>query len=425
MKWINKLFGKQESSQEKNISSEISYNELPTWLEKSSQKIYYEIENDASGLFKELEVAIIELKKSNNILLEAKVEGNFDIRAVKRAKSNRENVTKQVGVFIDKLRIPENMDFKALKGFHEAAMQNLNTCLEHMDRSFRYTRPVFPQESKDVTDSLGRLGHILNKLGETIMDHRREMEAIETASKIMEDVKGFSASIQAETLELESKNQKIQALKDEASRTNKALEDFKHGETWERLQILQEDLTLAEDRLKKAETGLNSLILPFSGNLSRIKKLHESGKYTLKPEVKKQLDICLENPANLNPSFFPDIQAILEDPALDIQVQKKEKALLQVKSAGSVFEEKKREYIEARNVFESKKSEFASLDTGKLAGLENKEAEILSRVSLFEEEVESSEKKLASLKEELKNREQKLQAIVSSIDSRLTIRFLP
>jgi len=425
LKWIKKLFGKQESSNEKNIASEISFDELPSWLEKSSQKISSEIEKDASGLFKELDVAISELKGNNDRLLEAKVEGNFDIRAVKRAKSNRENVTKQVGVFIDKLGTPENMDFRTLKGFHEAAMQNLNTCLEHMNRSFRYTRPVFPLESKDVTDSLGRLGHTLNQLSETIMGHRREMESIEAASKSVDDVRELSASIKAETLELESKNQRIKALKDEVSRTGKVLEEFKHGESWQKLQSLQEEFTLAQDRLKKVETGLSSLILPFSGNLSRIKKLHESGKYTLKPEVKQQLDICLEDPANLDPSFFPELQKVLEDSALDIQTQKKEKALAQIKAAASGFEEKKKEYIEARKAFESKKSELASLNTGELAGLEHKETELLARARMLEEEIESSEKKLAALKEELKTREEKLQASVSTIDNSVKIRFLP
>jgi hypothetical protein len=423
LKWIKKLFGKQESSHEKNASIEIGFDELPAWLEESSQKISSEIKGDVSGLFKELEAAISELRESNDNLLEAKVEGNFDIRAVKRAKSNRENVTKQVGVFIDKLGIPENTDFKSLKAFHESAMQSLNTCLEHMNRSFRYTRPVFPQESKDVTDSLGRLGKVLNELRETIQGHRREMESIEEASKGIKEVRETCSLIKAEEGELEAKNRKLQALKDEIASNSRALEELKQGKAWQKLQRLQEESTLAEGRLKKAEAGLNSLILPFSGNLSRIKKLHESGKYTLKPEVKKQLDICLENPVNLEPSFFPELQKVFEDHALDIQAQKKEKALAQVRSAASGFEEKKKEYIEARKAFDSRKSELASSDTGELASLEHKEAELLSRTLLLEEETESSEKKLAALRDDLKTREEKLQASVAAIDSGVKIGF--
>jgi septal ring factor EnvC (AmiA/AmiB activator) len=421
LSWIKKLFGKQEISHEKTASGEVSFDELPAWLELSSQKISSGIEKDVSGLFRELEVSISELKESNARLMEAKVEGDFDIRAVKRAKSNRENVTKQVGVFMDKLEAPENTDFRALKGFHEAAMQNLNTCLEHMNQSFRYTRAVFPQESKDVTESLARLGHVLNELRKTILDHNREMEAIEAASKGINEVRELSALVETESRELESKNKKVQALRDEAARTSKALEEFKQGEVWKNLQNLQEELTLAGDRLKKAETGLTSLILPLSGNLSRIKKLHESGKYTLNPELKKQLDICLENPANLDPSFFPELLKVFEDPALDIQTQKKEKALAQVRSAISSFEEKKREYIEARKAFETKKSELASSDTGEISGLEHKETELRARSRLLEEDIESSEKRLTILKEELKTSEKELQTSVAVIDRNVKI----
>ena len=424
MKWIKKLFGKQESSQEKTISSEVSFDELPALLDESSQKISSEIEKDVSNLFRKLEVASSELKESNSRLLEAKVEGDFDIRAVKRAKSNRENVTKQVGVFIDRLGVLENTEFRTLKGFHEAAVQNLDTCLEHMNQSFRYTRAVFPQESKDVTENLGRLGEVLNELRGTIRGHKQEMEAIEAASSGMKNIQDLSASIEAENRELESKKRKTQALRDEIASTGQALEEFKQGEAWQNIQSLQGELDLARDRLKKAETGLNSLFLPFSGNLAKIKKLHESSRYTLKPEVKQQLDICLEAPVNLDTSFFPELQKIFEDPSLDIQTQKKEKTLAQVRFAFSGFEEKKKEYVAAQKAFEAKKAELAGLDNGKLTGLETQEAKLMARARLLEEEIESSEKKLAVLREELKSKEEKLQSSVSVIDSSVKVQFL-
>ena len=69
-------------------------------------------------------------------------------------------------------------------------------------------------------------------------------------------------------------------MRNEITGADQSLEEFKKGEAWQNLQHLQEELDSAGDRLKKAETGLNSLILPFSGNLSKIKKLHESGRYT-------------------------------------------------------------------------------------------------------------------------------------------------
>ena len=110
MKWIKKLFGKKEDSSEERGLKEINFKDLPSWLDAVSQKISSRVEKDVSGLVKELEVSLLALKESNSRLAEAKVEGDFDIRAVKRAKSNRENVTKQVATLTDKIRVQDSME---------------------------------------------------------------------------------------------------------------------------------------------------------------------------------------------------------------------------------------------------------------------------------------------------------------------------
>jgi uncharacterized coiled-coil DUF342 family protein len=423
LKWIKKLFGKNENSSEETGLKEINFEDLPAWLDSRSQKISSRVEKDVSGLFRDLDASLLELKESNSRLAEARVEGDFDIRAVKRAKSNRENVTKQVTLLIDKIRVQENRDFKALEGFYRAATQNLNTCLENMNRSFRYTRVVFPEESKEVSESLASVGRVFNALGEVILVNKKEMDAIEAAKSIIKEINELSASIAAGEQELESRNRKIQTLRAEASEASQALKDFKKGAAWQKLQNLEAEFSAAGEKLRKAEAGLNSLILPLSGHLSRIKKLHESGRYTLKPEVKKQLDICLQDPVKADPSFFPELQKVFEDNALDMQTQKKEKALSQVKAAITGFPERKNEYFEALKEFETKKAEIEGFDTGKLVELERKEAELLNRARLLEDDIEDSEKKLAALKEELEKKKESILANASSIDSSVKINF--
>ncbi|RXA20220.1 cell surface protein [Methanosarcina sp. MSH10X1] len=423
MKWIKKLFGKREDSSEETGLKEINFEDLPAWLDARSQKISSRVEKDMSGLLSEFEASLSELEESNSKLAEARVEGDFDIRAVKRAKSNRENVTKQVTLLIDKIRVQENRDFRALENFYGAATQSLESCLEHMNRSFRYTRVVFPEESKEVSESLASLGGVFKALREVILVNKKEMDYLETARSDIKEINELSASIADEELEMESRIRRVQTLRTEASEAGKALEDFRKGAAWQSLQNLQAEFSAAREKLRKAEAGLSSLILPLSGHLSRIKKLHESSRYTLKPEVKNQLDICLENPVKVDPSFFPELQKILEDNALDMQAQKKEKALLQVKTAISAFPERKKEYLEALQEFEAKKAEIESSDTGKLAELEHKEAELLSRAHLLEEDVEDSEKKLAALKEEFEHRKEKLLTDINLIDSNVKINF--
>ena len=121
-------------------------------------------------------------------------------------------------------------------------------------------------------------------------------------------------------------------------------------------RVCRQNLIQPQKELREAETNLTSLVLPLSNYLSRIKKLHESGKYTLKPEVKKQLDLCLKDPVAVDPSFFPELQKIFEDNTLDMQAQKKEKALSQVKTATSSFPERKETYLKGLTGFSGKKS---------------------------------------------------------------------
>jgi len=123
-----------------------------------------------------------------------------------------------------------------------------------MNQSFRYTRGVFPEESKEVSESLASLGKVFNELGEVIRVNKREMDAIEAAHSNMNKVQGLSASITAEEIELESRNRRVQALKAETSEASQALEDFRKGPVWQSLQNLQTELNASREKLRKAET---------------------------------------------------------------------------------------------------------------------------------------------------------------------------
>ena len=423
MKWIKKFFGKKEYSSEKIDFREIDFEDLPAWLDDSYQKISSRIGKEASILLKRLEVLLSELKESNSMLAEAKVKGDFDVRAVKLAKSNRENVTKQISTLIYKINLVENTDFRALKEFYETAVKNLDICLENIDRSFKYTKGVFPQESKVVNESLSSLVRVFKDLREIILENIKETEAIESAYLDMKEIQKLSTLILAEKLELEPKWGRTRASKGELAIASRSVEEFRTGDAWNRLDNLQKESATVKERLKKAEEDLSFVPLSLSSYLSKIKKLHESGRYNLKPEVKQQLYICLEDPINVAPSFFPELQKIFEDPTLEMQTQKKNKALIQVKAAISDFSERNENYLKVLQEFEAKRTEIVELDTGALVALEHKEKELQNRSRLLEEDIKNSEKKLAFLIDELENKKKKLFASINIIDSYVKLHF--
>ena len=422
MKWIKKLFGKKYSSEETDFR-EIYFEDLPAWLDDSYQKISFRIETDASNLLRKLEVLLSELKERNFMLAEAKVEGDFDVRAVKLAKSSRENVTKQISTLIYKINLVEDTDFRSLKEFYETAVKNFDICLEHTNRSFNYTKGVFPQESKEVNEGLSSLGKVFKDLRDIIFENVMEMEAIEVAYLDIKEIQKLSTLILTEKLELESKKGRIRALKDEIGIASQAVEEFRKGDAWHRLYNLQKESVTIKERLKKSEEDLSFFVLSLSSHLSKIKKLHESGRYNLKPEVKKQLYICLEDPINVTPSFFPELQKVFEDPSLEMQTHKKNKALIQVKTAILDFSERNKDYLKVLQEFEAKKTEIAVLDTGKLVALEHKEEELRNRARSLEEDIENSEKKLTYLIDELENKRKKLFASINLIDRYVKLHF--
>ena len=423
MKWIKKFFGKKEYSSEEIDFREIDFEDLPAWLDDSYQKISSRIGKDASILLKKLEVLLSELKESNSMLAEAKVKGDFDVRAVKLAKSSRENVTKQISTLIYKINLVENTDFRALKEFYETAAKNLDICLENIDRSFKYTKGVFPQESKVVNESLSTLVRVFKDLREIILENIKETEAIESAYLDMKEIQKLSTVILVEKLEHESKKRRIKALKGDLAISSQSVDEFRKGDTWHRLYNLQKESATVKERLKKAEEDLIFFPLSLSNYLSKIKKLHESGRYNLKPEVKQQLYICLENPINVDPSFFQELQTIFEDTSLEMQTQKKNKALIHVKAAILDFSERNKDYLKVLQEFEANRTEIVELDSGALVALEHKEEELQNRFRLLEEDIENSEKKLAFLIDELENKKKKLFASINLIDSYVKLHF--
>lgn len=423
MKWIKKLFGKKENSPAEAVEKEISIGELPAWLKAGYQKISEEISEDTVLIFRDLEASRLEIKESSEKLFGANVIGDFDVRAVKRAKSNRENVVKQVDILLEKTSVPNARDIQSLREFYENAAQNLDTCVENMARSIRYTGAVYPKEVKEITDSLGKYGTILRGLQGSLKAHSREIEAYERISESLKAFRALSASIEPEEREILQKREKIQTLESEIKKARQARETFEQSEEWKHYRTLETELADANSRVKKAEAVLAALVLPLSSNLSRLKKLHETGRYTLKPEILKQLDTCQENPTEADSAFFQELQKLFEDPALGLKAQKKEKALAQADTAARAFDARKNEWQETVQVLKEKKTELEKLDMGRLEELQQKETKLRDKSRLAGEELELSRKKKENLDAELEKEKEELREKVLLINNNVKLVF--
>ncbi len=418
MKWIERLFGKKEP-----FSPEIGFDELAGWLESRSKEISGEVERQVAPVYSDIEDALREIKKSAASLEEAQPEGRYHLKMVKVATTNRDNMVKQVRLLTDNITVPKATEIKTIIAFHENAMQTLNVCLENMMKSYQYAKMVFLEDSKEVIADVNALGRLLNQLVEPLKDRKKLLDAAENALKTIQAIKEMRSAIELESTSIKEKEEKAAALKKEIEEGQGALVLLKESEQWKQYQRSMNELAALLDNAKKTEAEINNIVLPLNKALNRLKQLSESGRYTLAPDIKEGLNLCLSDSKSCRPEFFIEFEKIIVESDV-LKLEKLDKMLEQVRLAQSSFGSYKEQYQALMADIEKKKDEIAEL------GIVAEEKSLGSRISELQEKLVSAEKELemaknhlASLERDIEDKKRELQQMVSSIDSRARVLF--
>ncbi len=417
MNWIGRLFGKKEES-----PSQITFDELPGWLEFRSEKISEGISEQASSLYSDIEEALREIKESTALLEEAEPEGRFHLKMVKLATSNRDNMARQVRMLLENIIIPQATDVATIVGFHENAIQTLTVCLENMMKSYQYTKLVFLEDSKKVIADVNALGRLLNRLIEPINNQKKVLDALENAKGLIQNIKNATSDIESKEKVIKENKDKIVLLKKEIEEKQKALALLRDSESWKQFTNCMDDLILLENNAGKKESEIRGIISPLNKALGRLKQLSDSGRYTLKPESRESLNLCLSNPTNVSPDFFVEFQNIVESGILNLAPEKTDRILEQTRLAVSSLGSSKKEYQALALDIERKKDEISRLDVAdEEADLTKTIAYLQEKLIALEKELEISKNRLASLKHDIELKRHDLQQTVSVIDNRIRI----
>ncbi len=418
MRLIERLFGKKEP-----FSPEIGFDELAGWLESRSKEISGEVERQVAPVYSDIEDALREIKKSAAGLEEAQPEGRYHLKMVKVATTNRDNMVKQVRLLTENITVPKATDIKTIIAFHENAMQTLNVCLENMMKSYQYAKMVFLEDSKEVIADVNALGRLLNQLVEPLKDKKILLDTAENALKTIQAIKEMRSVIELESISIKEKGGKADALKKEIEEGQGALVRLRESEQWKQYQRSMDELAALLDSAKKTEAEINNLVLPLNKALNRLKKLSESGRYTLAPDVKEGLNSCLSDSKSCRPEFFIEFEKIIVESDV-LKLEKLDKMLEQVRLAQSSFGSYKEQYQTLMDDIDKKKNEIAKL------GVVAEEKNLSSRISELQEKLVSAEKELemaknhlASLEHDIEDKKRELQQMVSSIDSRVRVLF--
>ncbi|MCZ7399385.1 MAG: hypothetical protein O8C62_06845 [Candidatus Methanoperedens sp.] len=356
LKWIDRLFGKRQTS-----PSGITFDDLPEWLESRSKKISEEMGRDASSLYSEIREALSAIKENMTVLEEATPEGRFHLKMVKVAASNRDNMSKQVRMLLENINIPQATDIGAIMTFHENARQTLTVCLENMMKSYQYTKLVYFEESKELIAKVNALGRLLNQLIEPIDNKRNVLDALNIAKTTIQNIKNLTLDIGFNEKTIKESEEKIAILKKELKEKEKALDLLRESEPWKEYIKSREELISLETDARKKEDDLKGLILPLNKALSRLKQLSDSGRYTLAPEIKEGLNLCLSDQINVNPEFFIEFQKIVESGVLNLTTEKTNKILEQTKLVVASLDSLKLEYQALTEDIEKQKEKISGL----------------------------------------------------------------
>ncbi|MBU4221920.1 MAG: hypothetical protein KKA10_09900 [Euryarchaeota archaeon] len=417
MNWIEKIFGKKEQE-----PLEIRFEELTGWLGSGEKR--FSAGGHAASIFLDIEVALDRIRKRASELANEKPEGRFHLKIVKIATSNRDNMVKQVSLLIDNINIPKKTDVKSVLEFHENGMQTLNMCLENMMKSYQYTKMVFFEDSKKVIAEVNELRRLFNRLGEPMNDNKMALEAFENAQSHIQIIKEMTSQIDAEKKTIKDFDEKIDTLQKKIELNQNSLEQLADSEQWKYYVNCKNDLADLDKKYKKALSDINILFVPLKKPLLRLKQLNDDGKFEMAPGIKKELNLCLSDPASVSPGFFVELRDILKNDTVTFNPDKRDVILENIMYAGANIGVFQKEYQTNLSNFNAKKEEISGLNiVQEAASLESRISSLHDESVSAEKKLEVSKRHLLSLEEGLVLKKQELQEIVSGIDKRKKVLF--
>lgn len=419
MNFIDLLFGKKEKTPQ-----EIAFEGLSGWLEPGSEKVLRDAAKNAAPVFSRIEKALAEIKKSNDELEKAQPVGKFHLKMVKITTSNRDNMVKQVKMLIDNISVPGSTDIKTIKTFHENATHNLVVCLDNMMKSHQYAKIVYPEASKEVIVKVNVLRRLLDELIEPLNENKELINAFENADNTIQAIKQTLSGIGKGGKSITGLEESIALLKNQHGKTQHSLTLLRESEAWKQYEKAKDELGILEGKANTGEAKINALVLPLSAGLNRLKQLSDSGRHTLSPETKHELQACCSDPKNVNPGFFAGFKNIIESDVLNLSPDKKNKMLELVNPVISSIGQLQENYRIAVQDVENKEKELSCADIfHDEKTMTNEKAALQNKIETSEKELETAKKQLTFLKDALVLEKQELQHIISFIDSNVRVSF--
>jgi len=407
VKWLERLFGKDE------IPPTATLDELDTWLMAASNSLFPGLDANADRIYREIDTVRAALLEKISRLKNATPQEDTPVppHIRKLGLVNRDKIVKQLNSLAEKIDIPGETDYKVVLSFYGSTINSLESVSGRSAKHIYYVRSLFPDEISEVLSEINHLKTALNQLIAPIKGKKDCVMNLEQVPVIASKMQELKAKISQEKADLSGKKEANVALKGEIEEKKRRLSLIEESEEWMQFKELENILHALEGELDALEADAGRLFAPINKALTLLKKQDETGRYSLSKAERDVLSLILESPIQALDEDITNLllsvkNAIKED-ATPLKDRKREKSL---KWIDQLLETELSTIKKRRVLLHSKieETEFELSDlkiTKEQEKVNNSFIEAKRRQNFLQEEVERSERYLASLETEISKEE--------------------
>ncbi|MFQ6062193.1 MAG: hypothetical protein ACE5J9_03330 [Methanosarcinales archaeon] len=419
MKWLKKIFGMKEKEE---VSDTIEFNSIDTWLEKESKKQFHELSENADKVYKDLKETLEQLKQDISELKNSEPKDDVPTRLVKAGLTNRDNMIRHLNSIVSKTKVPIQSDYESILEFYKTTTSYLQSNLEKFFQSRGYVKALFPEETDQVVSDVKTLESLLQKLIEPAKGLEEKIKAFQKAPEQIRYIQALYTKIDQEKSKKETLEIRLSDLKKTFNMHNDKIESLKNSDLWKKFKDIESSRTTYEKELKKLESEVNKIFSPISKALTRLEKQDDSGRYTLKPEHREILNLCLSNPIQVlnydTTDFLLELQKIVEKNTLNIKEGKRDKILEQINYIleNKILESSKKQYDKLQSKIEKINQDISNITIQhEIKNLEKSIYSANDQIAQLHHDIELSQKYIDLHEKELKNKKKILQETLETI----------
>ena len=279
MKWLKKIFGKDEGKRKADAPSSIALSNLDEWLEERARQP--EFEETVRDLYRQVDEVAAELDRNLKTLRSATPAQGPPPRLVKAGLASREKVGTQLEALRTKLTLPQELGVDSAKDYHAGIMKQLENTMIKFGRAQKYMAHLFPEESRKVNASLGSIAQIISELNDAVEMQEQDMSAFRKARKYLSKLEAERAQIGPIQAEISNDEDALFRHRAAAKDIETEMETLASGTEGQQRVELKESLKDARQELLNIEAEMTSLVSPLSKALARMVKQDESERLSL------------------------------------------------------------------------------------------------------------------------------------------------